>query len=159
MYERFDVLTAVVMENSIVWYITPYSPLKVNRRFRRTCWLQVRRISQTRNQRKIKRGYSSTLMMEATFFSETSIEFKRTTRRYIPEDRTLSRGTLFIRGENTLVTAVSLSFVRRLHHGCRYCHEFLRVLIAIPDMSNILFSSPKRPDRLPDSHRFLFSGY
>jgi hypothetical protein len=32
---------------------------------------------------------SSTLMMEATCSSETSVDFQRTTRRYIPEDRTL----------------------------------------------------------------------
>jgi hypothetical protein len=34
-------------------------------------------------------GYSSTLEMEATCFSETSVDFEWTTRRYIPEGRTL----------------------------------------------------------------------
>jgi hypothetical protein len=34
-------------------------------------------------------AYSSTLKMEATCFSETSVDFQRTTRRYITEDRTL----------------------------------------------------------------------
>jgi hypothetical protein len=33
--------------------------------------------------------YFSTLKMEATCSSRTSIDFQRTTRRYIPEDRTL----------------------------------------------------------------------
>jgi hypothetical protein len=33
--------------------------------------------------------YFSTLRMEATCSSETSVDFQRTTRRYIPEDRTL----------------------------------------------------------------------
>jgi hypothetical protein len=33
-------------------------------------------------------AYSSTLKMEATFSSETSVDFQPTTRRYIPEDRT-----------------------------------------------------------------------
>jgi hypothetical protein len=32
-------------------------------------------------------AYSSTLKMDATCSSETSVDFKRTTRRYIPEDR------------------------------------------------------------------------
>jgi hypothetical protein len=34
-------------------------------------------------------AYSSTLKMEATRSSETSVDFYRTTWRYIPEDRTL----------------------------------------------------------------------
>jgi hypothetical protein len=34
-------------------------------------------------------AYSSTLKMEATCSSETSVDFQRTTRRYIPEVRTL----------------------------------------------------------------------
>jgi hypothetical protein len=33
--------------------------------------------------------YTSTLKMEATYPSETSIDFQRTTLRYISEDRTL----------------------------------------------------------------------
>jgi hypothetical protein len=32
---------------------------------------------------------ASTLEMEPTCSSETSVDFQRTTRRYIPEDRTL----------------------------------------------------------------------
>jgi hypothetical protein len=34
-------------------------------------------------------AYSSTLKIEAACFSETSVDFQRTTRRYIPEDRPL----------------------------------------------------------------------
>jgi hypothetical protein len=34
-------------------------------------------------------AYSLTLKMEATCFSETSVDFQRTIRHYIPEDRTL----------------------------------------------------------------------
>jgi hypothetical protein len=34
-------------------------------------------------------AYSSTLKMEAICSSETSVYFHRTTRRYMPEDRTL----------------------------------------------------------------------
>jgi hypothetical protein len=50
----FQVLTAVVMKSSIFWDITPYSPLKVNRRFGVTgcLHLQGRRINQAINQRE-----------------------------------------------------------------------------------------------------------
>jgi hypothetical protein len=34
-------------------------------------------------------NYSSTLKMEVTYSPETSVDFQRTTRSYIPEDRTL----------------------------------------------------------------------
>jgi hypothetical protein len=39
--------------------------------------------------RFISKTYSSTLRIEATCSPETSVDFQRTTRRYIPEDRTL----------------------------------------------------------------------
>jgi glyoxylate utilization-related uncharacterized protein len=34
-------------------------------------------------------SYPSTMKMEATYSSETSIDFQRITRRYVPVDRTL----------------------------------------------------------------------
>jgi hypothetical protein len=66
----FDVLTAVVMKSSILWNITPpcLSPA-----FTLVSCL----------------AYSSTLKMEVTCSSETSVDFQLTTRRYIPEFRTL----------------------------------------------------------------------
>jgi hypothetical protein len=43
------------------------------------------------------RAYYSVLKMEATFYSEKSVDFQRTTWRYIPEDRTLHQnGSLFL---------------------------------------------------------------
>jgi hypothetical protein len=59
----FEVLTAAVVKRSIFWDLifTPVSCL----------------------------AYSSNLRMEATCSSETSVDFQRTARRYIPEDRTL----------------------------------------------------------------------
>jgi hypothetical protein len=44
----FEVLTAVVMKSSTFWYITPFSPLEVNRHFGGTfrLHLQGRRINQ-----------------------------------------------------------------------------------------------------------------
>jgi hypothetical protein len=46
-YVGFEVLTAVVMKNSVFWDITPCSPLKVKRRMGETCrlHLQGRRVS------------------------------------------------------------------------------------------------------------------
>jgi hypothetical protein len=69
--------------------ITPFSPLKVSRRFvgtychdlqglLATCWMLVSCLS-----------YSSTLKMEATCSPGTSVDFQRASRRHIPEDRTL----------------------------------------------------------------------
>jgi hypothetical protein len=64
--------------------VTICSLLKVNLRFGRTCHfhLQGRRINQERNQRET--GNSREIR-----FCETSVDFQRTTRLYIPEDRSL----------------------------------------------------------------------
>jgi hypothetical protein len=70
------------MKSSIFWDITPRSPLKVNRRFGGTyrLHLQGRRISQARNQREADNKH---------ILFETSADFQRTSRCYIPEDRIL----------------------------------------------------------------------
>jgi hypothetical protein len=54
IYIEFQVLTAVVMKNTIFWGMTPCSPLSANRRFGRTYrfHLQGQRISQARNRRE-----------------------------------------------------------------------------------------------------------
>jgi hypothetical protein len=92
------------MKSSIFWDITLCSPLKVNRRCGGTSRLHLQgpKINQARNQRETCLppeftlvsclAYSSTLKMEATYSSETSVDFRRTTWRYIPEDRTLQNG-------------------------------------------------------------------
>jgi hypothetical protein len=49
---------------------------------------------------------SSTLKIEATCFSETSVDFQRTTRHYIPEDRTLHCNVWF--GRNPVKFKLSL---------------------------------------------------
>jgi hypothetical protein len=69
-----EVLTAVVMKSSVFWDVTPCSPFIVIRRFRETVFLLA---------------YSSSLKMEATCSSETSVDYQRTIQSYIPEDRTL----------------------------------------------------------------------
>jgi hypothetical protein len=101
IYVGIVLLTAVGTISPISWDITPCSLLKVNRRFggKRRLHLQGRRISQARNQREsswqseLSRWfclfYYSTVKMEATCSSKTSVDSQRNTRRCIPEDRTL----------------------------------------------------------------------
>jgi hypothetical protein len=89
----------MLIKSSVFWDITPCSPLKVDRCFGGTSHLhfQGRRIRQARNQSEAGRkqilvsflAYYSTLKMEVTCSSETLIDFQRTTRPYIPEERTL----------------------------------------------------------------------
>jgi hypothetical protein len=49
--------------------------------------------------------YFSTLKMEATCFSEMSVDFQRTTRCYIPEDRTLREKSSSSSGRTELVSS------------------------------------------------------
>jgi hypothetical protein len=66
------------------------------------------------------RAYSSTLKIEATCSSETLVGFQRTTRRYIPEDKTLHPvcfclGPNFEAGENFIIRSFKtckLLFIR-----------------------------------------------
>jgi hypothetical protein len=81
--------------SSIFWDITPRSPLKVKWRFGWTCLLHIfgRRIGLARNQPAICfmlvscLDNCSTLKMDVTCFSEMSVDFLRTTERYMPENR------------------------------------------------------------------------
>jgi hypothetical protein len=73
----FEVLTPVVMKSSIFWDITLRSAVKVGWRFGGKCGLLFFTL--------VYLAYSPTLKMEATCSSETSVDFQRTTRRYIPE--------------------------------------------------------------------------
>jgi hypothetical protein len=97
----FEVLTAVVMKHSVISDITPCSLFEVNRHFGGTYHLRIHgvRISQIRYQHEAALlvtcfilvsylTYSSTLKMEATCYSPTSIDFQQTTLRYIPEKKT-----------------------------------------------------------------------
>jgi hypothetical protein len=71
----FEVLTSVFMKSTIIWDIKPCSPLKV-------CLPPAFMLVSCS-------AYSSILKMEATYSSETSVEFQMTTRLYIREDSTL----------------------------------------------------------------------
>jgi hypothetical protein len=82
------------MMNSIFWDITPVvrrnstdvleenvaPPLLFQGDLLGTCFMQIFWLA-----------CFSTLKMEATFLSETSVDFQRSTRGYIPEDRTLNK--------------------------------------------------------------------
>jgi hypothetical protein len=101
-YVGFEILTAVIVKSSILWDRRPCSPLKIKRHFGGTyrLHLQVRTISQTRNQSWLLclspsftlvpcLTYCSNVKMEATCSFEASVDFQRPKRHYIPEDRTL----------------------------------------------------------------------
>jgi hypothetical protein len=68
------------MESSIFWDIKQCSPLIFNGRFGEICrlHLQDRRIKEARNEHEAGSAYY-----------ETSVDFQRRTRRYIPENRIL----------------------------------------------------------------------
>jgi hypothetical protein len=90
----FEVLTAMVMKSNIVWDITSCSPLKFNRSFGGTYRLHLhgRRISRARNQRESR--------------WQTSVDFWRTTRCYIPEDNILLVGYPIYQAETGAVYPV-----------------------------------------------------
>jgi hypothetical protein len=72
--------------STILWDITPYIPLKVNRHFGGRYRLQnllsaFRLVSCS--------TYSSNLKMEAICSSKTSADFQQNTRPYVPEDNIL----------------------------------------------------------------------
>jgi hypothetical protein len=71
------------MKSSIAYDIRQSSPLKINRRFGGTCHRQQSFMLVS------CMAYSLILNMEATRSSETSVDFHRSTRSYIPKDRTL----------------------------------------------------------------------
>jgi hypothetical protein len=73
------VLTAVSIKNTIFWDVTPYSRVQVHRSplclLPTYCWWLASLILENR--------------MDAVPSSETSVNFYRTKRRHIPEDRTI----------------------------------------------------------------------
>jgi hypothetical protein len=78
------------MKSTIFWDTMPCSPLKVNWHFGETYRLHLQcRISWATYQRESRWQAYSTLKMETICSSETSVDFQRTTWRYIPEDSIL----------------------------------------------------------------------
>jgi hypothetical protein len=70
IYVGFEVLTQVVMRSTVSWDIVPHTPLPPALTL--VSWLV----------------YSLTSKTEVTRFSGTLVDFRRTTRHYIPEDST-----------------------------------------------------------------------
>jgi hypothetical protein len=70
------------VKSSIIWDMTPCSPLKVNPPFR---GIRRRRI-QAGNQSEARRKQSLALKIEMSCYFETSLDFQRNIRRYIRED-------------------------------------------------------------------------
>jgi hypothetical protein len=79
----FEVLTAVVMKNTLVWDITPTSPLKVNQRF------GGHSTSIFRVEEYTEQGTSLKPCGKQYYYVSTSVDFQRTTRCYSPENCTL----------------------------------------------------------------------
>jgi hypothetical protein len=82
-----------LVKSSVLWNITPCSPLKVNRPFGRTYRLHLPVENKTSKKPAFTlvscSSYSSTLNMKAVCSSETSVDFQRTTQHCIPEDSIL----------------------------------------------------------------------
>jgi hypothetical protein len=80
------------MKSTVFWDIAPYILLKVIRSFGETYLLQLgdRIISRAFQQISCS-DYTSTPKLEAICSSETSVDFQRTTRRYIPKYSTLHK--------------------------------------------------------------------
>jgi hypothetical protein len=96
LFRRISGFTTVVTKSFIFWDITPRSPLKINRHFGGTYFCALWALCLPRALTLVScTAYSSTLTMEATCSSETSVVFKPTTRRYIPEDRALCSVSFF----------------------------------------------------------------
>lgn len=83
------------LKNTIFWYVTPCSLVKVQRRLGRICLvhLQARRESRKRESAFLFlvscSAYSSTQIMDVVRSSETSVIIHRITWRDVPEDNTL----------------------------------------------------------------------
>jgi hypothetical protein len=123
----------VVKKFYILWEITQCSPLEVNRRFRGTLGFHLpgRRISKLVTWFTLVSllAYFSTLKMEATCYSETSVEFQPTTKKLYPrrQNSSLCLKTLIIRRKgvhitNTIFTKHILlsSLHSRMWHLCEH---------------------------------------
>jgi hypothetical protein len=83
--KHYDVIRAAVMKSSAFWDTTPWRPLKVNRRFRGTCTLHLERWRVSQGETSL--ACSLTKKMEVICYSETSVDFQRIKRYYIPEHK------------------------------------------------------------------------
>jgi hypothetical protein len=90
-------MESVTSSETYLWVVTPCSQVEDHRNFEATyrLYLQDTRLNQTRAlfatcfTLVLCLAYSSTMKMAITCTSETSADFQRTARRYIPQDTTL----------------------------------------------------------------------
>jgi hypothetical protein len=167
------------MKSCVLWDITPCSPLKVNRRLGVTCRLHIQALLATCFTLVSCLACSSTLKMEATCFSETSVELQRTAQRHIPEDITSSSGI-------PAVSSQKSTFHSRHSHRCEilksnkgmklflnpkhFCRDSAlgvatgygvdgRVVGVRGPVRARIFASPRRPGRFWGPPSLLSSGY
>jgi hypothetical protein len=112
--------------------LTPCSPLKINRRFGKKNILLLFSKSKNKPNKKptiirflLHAGFLLVLL-EATCFSETSVDFQRTTRQYIPVDRTLRRDNLF-RIAAAYSGVPGFEYVHGINRGKEKLREVLQV--------------------------------
>jgi hypothetical protein len=110
---RCLVLALIVMKSSIFRSEIPCSQEKVNQNFRENFLLYLLLISCS--------AYSFTLKLEAACSSETSVDFQRITRRYVPEDGSLCHKKVFTESlpnndrKDTLNRDLALSEIGQTH--------------------------------------------
>jgi hypothetical protein len=92
----FEVLTAVIMKNSVSWDMTPCSPanqvmfrsnISLSSKLKSKLYLLLASCL-------LHDRFSLALKMDAICSFETLVDFHRTTQSYIPEDNCVPRGTV-----------------------------------------------------------------
>jgi hypothetical protein len=106
-YAGFEVLTAVVMKSTIFRDITPWSPSKVNRRFKGTCrlHLQGRRISQARNHRESRQ--QAWFLLSGWFLARFILRTWRWRKYFLPKHHLTFSGLLLYWRYNPVWALVS----------------------------------------------------
>jgi hypothetical protein len=126
---RFEVLTAMVMKSTIFWDTTPCSRALLPTAFRLV----------------FCSAYSSALKMEAICSSETSVDFQRTTRRYIFMSNIDTKNLNYFKCDDIYVSTGRPTNLGR------------RVQIFLNDLNTSLqanFPAPLSPPSLAGGHAF-----
>jgi hypothetical protein len=139
----------VVMKNFIFWDITPCSRLKVKPTFQRnqgeSCWQGEFSFPPSFTLVSCW-AYSSTLKMEATCSSETSVGFQRTTRHYFPEDSTLHSCSATQEMIHLLLIRNLIAVLRKpplLFISCSFKIHF-NIILPFTRRSSVSFLQPRK---------------
>jgi hypothetical protein len=93
------------MKSSVFWDVTPCNPVEASQSFGGTyrLHLQAEGVSQARNQ-LVHDDFMLGLLFDPEYgndmFLEMSVDFQRTTWRYVPEDRTLRLSSVLKKQRN-----------------------------------------------------------